>query len=428
MTVQATNHQQAAIRTLCAAERRRVRLFCMSLPEQHPFWGALAYQLEFRMSPGMPAIACTDCYSTVWLNPEKTQHLSQSQLGFVLLHELGHVVLVSHERLRGRNQHLFNIAADYKINELVSKIEAPLRTRQPLYDPPRGTIRGLGHIDIYLDSKHDGKLTEAIYEELAAEALYAPSPLTIELSGVDGTGGVEVAVTDHGGGIDVHLPGNLTPAQRDEALDKIRVAIDAWSSSGRRGHMPSGALRELMPAVRYTVPWRQLLQRFVGAAIVRDDYSLSRPHKRYVMDELIVPGPFGEGRTCAVAAIDTSGSMSPSALSQISAEIRGIAEVVDELLLLVADAEVHDVVQSDAIEAWLESGRVIGGGGTDHRPVFAWLEARHIRPDVFIGLTDLRSVFPDRPPPYPVVWVTPAQHGAAPFGHVISIEERGETE
>ena len=421
-----TSENLVAQRALCEAERRRIRLFCMSLPEQHPFWGALAYQLEYRLNPGMPAIACTDGYSTVWLDPEKTQHLSQSQLGFVLLHELGHVVLVSHERLRGRNHHLFNIAADYKINELVSKIEAPIRTREPLYDPPRGYIRGLGQIEIYLDPKHDGKLTEAIYEELAAEALHEPSPLTLLLSGWEGTAGAEIVVTDHGGGIDVHLPGSLTPAQRDEAIDKVRAAIEAWSASGKRGDVPTTVLRDLLPATRYAVPWQRLLQRFVGEVMVRDDFSLSRPNKRYVLDDLIVPGPYGEGRTRAVAAIDTSGSMSADALSQVAAEIRGIAEVVDELLLLVADAQIHQVVQSEDIDAWLDAGHAPGGGGTDHRPIFAWLKARQIRPDVFIGLTDLRSVFPERPPPYPVVWVTPMHPADAPFGQVITMNDPGD--
>jgi len=53
--------------------------------------------------------------------------------------------------------------------------------------------------------------------------------------------------------------------------------------------------------------------------------------------------------------------------------------------------------------------------------VFAWLEQRNRRPDLLVGLTDLRSRFPARKPPYPVLWVAPPMHGEAPWGQVIEL-------
>ena len=131
---------QSALDDLCNREMHRVTLFRMSLPEHHPFWASLAYQMEFIMNPGMEAMACTDCHSRVWLNPEMTQHLSQSQLGFVLLHELGHVVYATSARLKGRDLHLFNMATDYKINEMVAKIRQPRTRGRHLYEVPLGMI------------------------------------------------------------------------------------------------------------------------------------------------------------------------------------------------------------------------------------------------------------------------------------------------
>ena len=71
--------------------------------------------------------------------------------------------------------------------------------------------------------------------------------------------------------------------------------------------------------------------------------------------------------------------------------------------------------------------QVLGGSSpyrvTAHpeRPVFAAVAERRLQPDVFIGLTDLESVFPERAPAYPVLWVVPTEHGEAPWGRVVEV-------
>jgi predicted metal-dependent peptidase len=82
---------------------------------------------------------------------------------------------------------------------------------------------------------------------------------------------------------------------------------------------------------------------------------------------------------------------------------------------------VQEAVESDGIEEWLRRGRAKGGGGTNHVPVFEYIARSGRKPDLFIGLTDLESQFPARPPTYPVVWVTPERHGKAPFGAVVEV-------
>jgi hypothetical protein len=53
-----------------------------------------------------------------------------------------------------------------------------------------------------------------------------------------------------------------------------------------------------------------------------------------------------------------------------------------------------------------------------HRPVLAWLAAPRVAPDV-LGPADLLGRFPDRPPPFPVVWVVPPDHGEPPWGKTV---------
>ena len=62
-----------------------------------------------------------------------------------------------------------------------------------------------------------------------------------------------------------------------------------------------------------------------------------------------------------------------------------------------------------------------GGGGTDHNCVFEYIDRHHLHPGVFVGLSDLFSFFPDKKPPYPVLWVTPEIHGMPPWGKVIAL-------
>jgi predicted metal-dependent peptidase len=63
----------------------------------------------------------------------------------------------------------------------------------------------------------------------------------------------------------------------------------------------------------------------------------------------------------------------------------------------------------------------IGGGGTDFRPCFHWLEERGITPQTLVFLTDLCGTFPSDVPPYPVLWESIGKR-EAPFGQVIPME------
>ena len=119
--------------------------------------------------------------------------------------------------------------------------------------------------------------------------------------------------------------------------------------------------------------------------------------------------------------MDTSGSMDTSLLAQCVAEVQKLATLAPEITLVVADARVQKVVEPAGVKAFLRQRRLPGGGGTDHRPVFEWVEGRAVSPDLFVGITDLYTRFPARPPKCPVVWVAPSPHGRAPWGHVVEI-------
>jgi predicted metal-dependent peptidase len=387
-------------------EATRISAQRMRMLELHPFWGYLLLQVRIVADSNLPAIAATDCVRHIWYNPTRTQALDADQLGFLLAHEVGHAVYASFERIRGRNAVLWNRATDFAINRIVAAIPHP-GGRGALYRPIPG---------ILLDRRYDGLIAEVIYERLAEEARVgeggAPRGTPVRVNGAP--------TRDHGGGLDVHLPGALSEEEREILAERVRAGIAHAEAQPTPGDIPGDAVRAV-GAGRSRVPWQRVFRRFVTAAVTRDEYDPRKPNLRWATQGFVVPTLAGERVGTVVVALDTSGSMGPQQLAAACAELRALAQQVQDLRLVVADAKVQEVVTLDALEAWLTRGRAKGGGGTDHRPVFAWLRANRIVPDVFVGLTDLDSTFPDRAPPYPVVWVTPPRHGRAPFGHVIEV-------
>jgi predicted metal-dependent peptidase len=420
------------------SEMKRVAALRLQMLELHPFWGHLLVQMEVVASPELASFAATDCQRTIWFNPNRTRHLSSAQLGFVLAHELGHVFLVSGERRRGRDLYLWNAATDYVINRLVSRIQHPARPGRPLYVSPNGIYPELGEIQILLDQRFEDRIAEAIYERLAAEQDRGTVEVTVKLA-LPGNGGGQLNipnVSDHQGGIDIHLPTGFDGEMSDSVAETLQAAVTAWVQSGRRGDVPGSVHRLLVPNQQPTIAWHQVLRRYLGHAMSRAELSYQRPNLRYLVptprsgnaayfgrrpDEgFILPGASQGGLGYVIVALDTSASMDRTILDQVAAELRAVAHQVEDITLIVADAKVHHVEHGGAIDKLLSQGRVRGGGGTDHRPVFHWIRQQGRQPDLFIGLTDLYSCFPDTPPAYPIIWVAPKAHGQAPWGQILN--------
>jgi len=386
----------------------------MQMIEHHPFWGYLLLQMQVVFDETLPTYAATDCLRYIWLNPQRTRALTLPQLGFVLVHELAHQLLLTTARANGRDARCWHRATDYAINRIVTQIPHP-SGEGPLYTPVQGALR----------NRSFNQLTaEGIYERLRRDpSQYAPGDGSTNEAGDTKAATVIIGghrVIDHGGGVDVHVPVAFEGAAGDEIAERILEAVAHSDMQQGRGDVP-GEARRLVDLRTPRVPWRRLLRQFVNASLTRDEYDPRRPNRRWLSEGFVVPGLSGERVQHVVVALDTSGSMTAEQLSEACAEIRTIAREVAELQLVVADAKVQEVVTLDHLEAWLGKRAAKGGGGTDHRPVFAWLQEQRLHPDLFIGLTDLESTFPDRKPAFPVLWITPRRHGAAPWGPVVEV-------
>jgi len=392
------------------AAATRIQKARTTLLLDHPFFGTLLFRLKGRETSSVKTMA-TDGVS-LFYNPEFVATLSAAELTGVLAHEVLHPGLQHHVRRGNRSLMRWNMACDYAINPLV--IDAGLTLPK----------------DVLLDNRFRGMSAERIYnligEEEGGGQQEDDQPGTSENNPNGGGGDKDdpnAPETPGGFGqvLDAPEPSDADGKNADEQARDWQIAVEqAETISKLAGKVPAGLERSLDGAEEARVDWRELL-RCAWSETTPSDYSWMRPNRRHIWQGLYLPGVLREGVGEVVIFVDCSGSINARQLALFEAEIRSILEGQrpERVYVVYFDAHVHKV---DVYEAGQQIRLVpVGGGGTDFRPCFQWVEENHVQPQVLVFLTDLYGTLPDQPPPHPVLWAsTGSQH--APFGQVVPMQ------
>lgn len=343
-----------------------------------PFFGSLALRLELRQDQTVDT-AYTDGV-VLGFNPSFIERLNLQETKWLVAHEVMHLACLHHTRRADREPSRWNVAADHAINVLLA--EAGFKT-------PSGCL---------LDYCYGGKSAEAIYGMLP-ENLPDPGPGEVRDS-----------------------PGGETEKKQVEARWRVTVAQAAQQAKSM-GEMPDG-IKRLVEAVLYPkVDWRQVLRHFVEQA-ARNDYCWLPPSRRYLSQGFCLPSLHSKELGRIVIAVDTSASVDTAALSQFGAEISAVLEAFDTLLDIVyCDTAIQGHEQCTRLDLPLALSAA-GFGGTDYRPVFAFVDEQEIAPRCLLYLTDLECHrFPHHAPDYPVLWVQTGQYpGSVPFGEIVQMK------
>ena len=222
----------------------------------------------------------------------------------------------------------------------------------------------------------------------------------------------------------VDLPGEM---EFKEAVSRAAAAAKAM------GNMPAQYQKRVDELLQPRVNWREHLRMLVTGRIGARHETWQAPNrKRLVLNPMVItPGKRGYGADLVVVGLDTSGSIycSPKALEAFFSEVSGILADVrpKSVILIECDAEVQRVCEANTLDEleYSRSEGVKGGGGTDFRPVFNYIEKEKLKPDTLLYFTDLQGAFPTTKPSFPVIWGT-IMEGAAPFGEVVFVSEEGE--
>ena len=383
----------------------------------HPFFGTLLFRLGGKASRSVATMA-TDGVS-LFYNQEFVETLNAAELAGVLAHEVMHPALQHHTRRGDRSPARWNMACDYAINPIL--LDAGLTLPK----------------DVLIDNRFRGMSAEHIYNLIDEDENEEGSNGKSESQTENGSGGSEDGSLQNAScGDESSAPS--TPGGVGQVLDapapeegdgpsiveqdrEWQIAVEQAETVAKvAGKLPGGAVRAIEAAQAAKVDWRELLRR-AWSDTTPADYSWTRPNRRHVWAGLYLPGVIAEGMGEIAIAVDCSGSVSPRQLGLFEAEIRSILAGQRPRLVhvLYFDAVVQKVETYEAGQP--VSFSPVGGGGTDFRPCFEWLDEKGILPQSLVFLTDLCGRFPNEAPPYPVIWAS-TEMRRAPFGQVVPIE------
>lgn len=317
----------------------------------------------------------------IFINPDFFLSLSRQEQIFLLCHEAEHVMKLHHTRKGGRDHELWNQATDYAINDLL--IQAGLTM------PENGLH----------DTRYSGMHEEKIYNILLSQQQQGQGQGQQQ----NGKGQQQQGQGRPRIGDVLPYPGK-TQAQKREHEQEIKERIvAAYESAKRSGSVPSHMERYVKELLNPKLPWREVLRQFVIQS--KDDYSWKFPNRRFIQQGIYLPCIYSEDIGNFVIICDTSGSVSSKEMQDIASEVSDIAAMSKALTtVLYVDSELagmQDFGPGEAIEL-----KPKGGGGTDFRPGFEYIEEHGLDPACIVYFTDGHChSFPDNPPGCPVIWV-----------------------
>lgn len=365
-----------------------------------PFFGSLLMRLAIVADPAAQTF-CTDGVE-IRFNEDYCARLSDAELRFVLVHEVCHCALGHLWRMGARDPKKWNLATDYAVNQTLEDYAADLKLADPKAVDHWVIPQGM-----YLDPQYRGMASEEIYAKL-------PDPKPGEEPPPPSPGEFSAPAQPK--------PSPQPVAQNLEQEWQLAVT-QAATVAKMQGKLPGSLARLVGEMLEPRVPWRQVLREFIRQQ-ARDDFSWSRPNRRYAGTGVILPSLHSERMGRIVVGVDTSMSIGDKELAEFQAECQGaLDECSPEAMEVVyCDARVQgseEFLPGDT--ARFSRKQCLGGGGTDFAPVFAHVERHEQEPAALIYLTDGLGSFPPAAPDYPVLWAS-TQRKDFPFGQVVAVK------
>lgn len=393
---------------------KKVHIKLMQHPETCLFSGILLMG-ESSVDVGVPT-AYTDGINKRY-GKEFIEKLSLAELGGLVLHENGHVMLKHiprHRDLMKQNARLANVAMDFVINDIIVEIS---RKAPDLVQLPKGAL---------YDPKYHGWSVRQVWDDLVKqmdkEQPENGDPQQGEAK-QGGVGGMK-PLDEH----DMEVADTMSEEESEALSKEIDEAISQGSIiAGRFGaKVPRGIKEILAPKI----DWREELREFVSAAASgRDELSWARLNRRRLVDDCFMPGVESEVIDEGVMAVDTSGSIGDALLSLVGGEVASICETCrpSSMRVLWWDTEVHgEQVFTDNYDNIATLLKPQGGGGTRLSCVSDYVSKNDIAPMFMIIFTDgyvERDIKWDIQ--CPVLWLLPPDHNkdfVPPSGRKIVVE------
>ena len=258
----------------------------IQIKESNEFFGALMLFSEFKLSKEIPTAATNG--KDVFINERFFSSLSSSEQNGLILHEVLHMALLHVQRMGGRDLKKWNIAADYVVNDLIS--------RNTNFKLSAGAIKSS-------QGEYWDKSVEFIYDKLGSKDIKSFTQYDL-----------------------IESSSENENANQDEIenywKDKINLLKNSSLYSGSKGSgqglLPAGIEEEINSVVEPEVDWRSALWKFIS----KTPSDFDEIDRRFIQG-LYLEGLMTEG-VVADVCIDTSGSISNSQLEQFVGELKGV--------------------------------------------------------------------------------------------------------
>jgi predicted metal-dependent peptidase len=407
-----------------------------------PFLGALVLRLP--MMEGDPSW-CNTTFSdgkTLYYNAEYINSLDIDQTQFALSHEALHCALSHFYRRGHRIKTRWDLACDYAVN--------PLLINDGLKPTPDAAYleeyKGMTAEEIYpclddeddeddeqeqdsdtddnedLENKHQGDAGNDNSEKEPEQDDRSDSENEPEQDDrSEGAGSSNHNENQSNGGSAAPEPQPMSGQEQEDLNTQWQQRLAAAAQTAhQRGQLGGEMARMVDFLLQPRLPWRMLLQRYMTMT-ARDDYSYSRPSSRRG-NPAVFPR-LRSSETSVVVVIDTSGSISEEEIGEFISEINAIkSHVRARITLLTCDSELNHGCPW-YFDPWDDFSRdiaILGGGGTNFRPPFEWIEKQDRAPDLLVYFTDAMGIFPRAEPMYPVLWLVKGQ-ATVPFGQRVQL-------
>ena len=355
---------------------------------EYPYFGTLASKLKLIANDNIESFKSNGI--ELEYNDEYLDTLDAKEVEFILANGAMHASLAHDIRKNNRSGWLWQMATDFAINDMLVENGLTL-PEKALYE-----------------ERFKGMYAEEIYAELKDDIIRKDEDLEYESDSIE----------------DVENNTTRTKEQVQEEILKERLlaeeAISLLESEFKKGEAPKTIDRFFKLTCNGKVDWRSELKAALDR-FYKDDYTLMPPSKKFLHLDLYLPSSTAD-RFNLVVAIDSSGSVDEKLLGEFLSELDFLMNTISnyQIDLLVCDDKIHShkiFYGGDILQAEIK-----GGGGTDFRAVFEFIENELNDVKLLLYFTDLDGIFPKKEPNFSVKWVSPKE-SEVPFGEVILLQD-----
>lgn len=350
----------------------------------YPFFGTIASRLELIVNDDIEAFVSDGV--KLQYNSDFMNQVTIAELEFVFANGAMHASLSYESRKNNRSSWLWQLSSDYAINDMLVQngLERPHQA--------------------HYSERFSNLYTEEIYAELKADIIRDAD----ELPDNDGDDISENNDNTNEVSHDVNgLEESSSQISSDQILNEQlfeEFTKSTLKKEEKNSELPSSLERFFKLDFSSKYDWRDELRDAIDK-FVKDDYVLMPPNKKFLSQGIYLPSSVSETFNLVIA-IDSSGSIDEELLQEFLSEINSLMLSIPKykIDLLVCDYKIrsHKVFYSgESLNVSVD-----GGGATDFRPVFEYIDKNLFDTKLLVYFTDLDGIYPDEIPFYEVKWVS----------------------